>query len=187
MQLERTSRATIARLLTRPQVIIALIFCILSVTQFIRLASNRQAQRVTIDLSTDSTQVLTQQEVQLTIMENENLERPVFTQASMPQDTPGQLTVILGLIKDELSNENIWPDSLELPVLYYETTSSGSTVILNFKVETQPAISARNELRLLESLRRSFLQNGVTTLRILVNNQPADTFLGHIALEDTFE
>lgn len=126
---------------------------------------------------------LKSEEVQLVLyLDPLNLElsQPKYKTLELPQNKRLRLLQIVSVLRDNLAD--LWPDALPLPEIFlYEQTA-----ILHFYTERPVATSVSDEVRLYRSIQSTLQENGVSRVRILVNDQN-ETFLGHLALSNTME
>jgi hypothetical protein len=126
---------------------------------------------------------LRQEEVQLVVyLDSSNVEvsQPKYKTLDLPQDKPQRLLRILSALRENL--EGLWPDGLPLPIIFLHEQA----VIVHFQFENLIPLSIDEEYRLYQSIQATLRENGAANIYILVNDQ-SETFLGHIALENTLE
>ncbi len=170
----------LASVLLRPQVLSSLL--ILMATVYWTWQPKPQPQVQPPNLEPWQAQVELQSEtIQLTSYDSRGLERPSFITTELPVSLEMRYQKILALLRQELLAD-IWPENVPEPTVYVYQSGSRRTVILDFKLQSPPAISIAQEWQLFQSISSTLLRNGATDWRGLVNSRETRTFLTHLAV-----
>jgi hypothetical protein len=124
------------------------------------------------------------EDVELTLYETEAVERPLRVTLELSDDPAQRYTAILTALRNHLAE--LWPKALPLPDVFWLESGGNRSVTLHFTFDTPIAITVMKEFRLYRSIVTTLQNNGANQVHILVNDN-ADTFLGHIALENSLD
>ncbi len=122
--------------------------------------------------------------IELTLYEDESVERPAPVTLELSSDPAQRYTAILTALRDNLSG--LWPQALPLPELFLLESGNSRSVTLHFSFDKPIAVTVMDEYRLYKSIITTLANNGANQVHILVNDN-AETFLGHLALENALE
>jgi hypothetical protein len=172
-------------------VLIGLAIFLFGLLAFFRSLPTSSPPLLTVDLSlpTVSTQA---EEVELTLYETETIERPLRVTLELSDDPTQRYTAILTALRDHLQDDlaqdvetpNLWPRALPLPDIFLLETNGSPAITLHFTFDQPLAVSVMNEIRLYNSIVSTLARNGAGQVHVLANGS-AETFLGHIALENS--
>ncbi|MGL4612129.1 MAG: hypothetical protein ACRCYY_21030 [Trueperaceae bacterium] len=126
------------------------------------------------------------EEIELTRYERDLVELPLRVELELTNDPTQRYRAILTALRDQLSQETtrLWPEALALPDVFVLETNGTREVTLHFSFDEAIAVSVLDELRLYRSIRTTLSRNGASRVQIIVNEN-AETFLGHLSLENT--
>ena len=126
------------------------------------------------------------EDVRLSLVTADGSERFMMIALARPEDPSNRRAALLTALRAFLTGEEgegLWPAGLESPTVFTTTGADRTQVTtLDFTRDPEVALGAGEEARLLESIRTTLRRDGVDALRVLVNGEPSETFLGHVAL-----
>ncbi len=127
------------------------------------------------------------EDVRLSLVTADGSERFQMVSLARPEDPSSRRAALLTALRTFLMSEEgeaLWPAALGVPTVFTVTDADRNQVtVLDFVRPLEVALSVRDEARLLASIRTTLRRDGVDHLRVLVNGEPSETFLGHVALE----
>jgi hypothetical protein len=180
------------RVLLRVPVLVGLALFLFGLVVLLRSLSSPSSPLVTVDLTLPA--VTTKpEEIELTLYETESVERPLRLTLELSNDPAQRYEAILTALRDTLQNDdpaqdaqtpNLWPRALPLPDIFLLETSGNRDLTLHFTFDQSIAVSVINEVRLYNSIVTTLARNGANQVHIIVNDN-AETFLGHIGLENS--
>jgi hypothetical protein len=169
------------RFLLRVPVLIGLAVFLFGLVVLFRSFTRTSPELVTVDQTLPSVTTKTE-EVELALYETETVERPLRVTLELSSDPLQRYGVIVAALRDNLLE--LWPQALPLPNVFW--LESGGSVTLHFTFDTPVAVTVMEEFRLYQSIVTTLRNNGANGVHIVVNDN-ADTFLGHIALENSLD
>jgi hypothetical protein len=122
--------------------------------------------------------------IELTRYETDTVEQPLPVTLELSSDPAQRYTAVLTALRDKLNG--LWPQALPLPELFLLESGNSRSVTLHFTFDKPIAVTVMDEYRLYKSIITTLTNNGANQVHILVNDN-ADTFLGHIALENALD
>jgi hypothetical protein len=180
------------RVILRVPVLVGVALFLFGLFAFLRSFPSPTTPLTTTDfaLPTATTQ---SEEIELTLFESDTVERPVRVSLELSSDPSQRYTAILTALRDALQNgdpaqdaerPNVWPRGLPLPDIFLLETSGNRDLTLHFTFDQPIPVSVMTEVRLYNSIVTTLTRNGASQVHLLVNDN-AETFLGHIALENS--
>jgi hypothetical protein len=171
------------RVLLRVPVLIGLAVFLFGLTVLFRSFVQTYPELVTVDLAQPSVRTRAE-EVELTRYETETVERPLRVTLELSDDPVQRYTAILSALRDNLAD--LWPQALPLPAVFWLESGGSRSLTLHFTLDEPMAVTVMEEFRLYQSIVTTLQTNGANRVHIVVNDN-ADTFLGHIALENSLD
>jgi hypothetical protein len=171
------------RVLLRVPVLIGLAVFLFGMAALLRSFVQFSPELVTVDLALPSVTTKSE-EVELTLYENETVERPLRITLELSADPIQRYSTIVTALRDNLPE--LWPQTLPLPEVFWLESGGSRSITLHFTFDTPIATTVMKEYRLYQSVVTTLQNNGANQVHILVNDN-ADTFLGHIALENSLD
>lgn len=172
------------RVLLRVPVLIGLAVFLFGLVVLLRSFVQTSPELVTVDLKPLA--ITTQsEEVELTLYETETVSSPLRVTLELARDPIQRYTAILTALRDNLAT-TLWPQALPLPDVFWLESGGSRSITLHFTFDDPIAVTVMEEFRLYQSIVTTLQNNGANQVHILVNDN-ADTFLGHIALENTLD
>ena len=171
------------RFLLRVPVLVGLAVFLFGVIALFRSFVQTSPDLTTVDLAQPSLTTRSE-EIELTLFEDETVERPLRVTLELASDPLQRYTAILTALRDNLPE--LWPQVLPLPNVFWLESGNSRSVTLHFTFDDPIAVTVMEEFRLYRSIVTTLQNNGANEVHIVVNDN-ADTFLGHIALGNSLD
>ena len=176
------------RALLTPQSLLGGLVFIAGLVAFLRAVPGVRVpppERVVVDAATPATPA---EDVRLSLITADGSERFSIVPLALPADPSSRRAALLNALRSFLTSEageRLWPEALSAPTVFTLTNADRAEVtVLDFTRGPAAAVSVAREARLLASIRTTLRRDGVDHLRVLINGEPSETFLGHLALEN---
>ncbi len=127
-------------------------------------------------------EVLTEERIGLTLIDREGLERTVFYDLELPTGSNRRYRAILDALQRAMEEAGVWVAGVRVQEVFLVERTNERVAVIDMAVDAQAAASVQEELAMLEALRQTLQRNNIDSMRVFVNGQAADTFLGHIAV-----
>ena len=183
----RLTRSLLRALLT-PQSLLGGLGFIAGLVAFLRAVPGVRVptpERVVVDAALPATPA---EDVRLSLITADGSERFSIVSLALPADPSSRRAALLNALRSFLASEageRLWPEALSAPTVFTLTNADRAEVtVLDFTRGPAAAVSVAQEERLLASIRTTLRRDGVDHLRVLINGEPSETFLGHVALEN---
>jgi hypothetical protein len=168
------------RVVLRVPVLVGLALFLFGFVTLVRSFVQVSPPLVTTDLNLPTVTTRTEN-IELTIYETNVVKNPVPVMLELPANPSRRYAVILAAVRDNLTG--VWPEALELPEIFLLEENNSRNVTLHFRFDEPPAVSVIDEVRIYNSIIATLQANGANHVHLLVNDN-AETFLGHLALDN---
>lgn len=156
----------------RPQVLLSALICVVCLGFFLATLRRPRVPLTQIEIEPE---VETSPETFELVVVRSGEAQTVSQSSALALDGGERLRGVLAA----LATTAVWPEALELPsVLVFEDPER--VAVLNFSPRPSVTVSAAAEWDLLRSIRGTLERQGIDEIRILVEEQEASTFLGHV-------
>jgi hypothetical protein len=171
------------RFLLRVPVLVGVAVFLFGLVVLFRSFTRTWPELVTVDQMSPS--VTTKpEEIELALYETETVERPLRVTLELSSDPVQRYSAILTALRDNLPE--LWPQALPLPDVFWLESGGSRNVTLHFTFDAPIAVTVMEEYRLYQSIVTTLRNSGANGVHIIVNDN-ADTFLGHIGLENSLD
>ncbi|MDZ7704173.1 MAG: hypothetical protein U5L04_06810 [Trueperaceae bacterium] len=142
----------------------------------------------TITFTESALPATSQRDVALTVVNEEGLPSSFYVSLDTPDPLPLRLEAVLAELRRRMIDENVWPERLPTPTVFVTDLAGEAPVaVLDVTLTDPVAASVAQERHILTALRQTLQRNGVSDVYILINGEPRDTFLGHVALDTSLD
>ncbi len=158
------------RALRSPQVIISVLALVAALVA-VFLARPEAVEAEPFELPAVQPRELHEEEVRLVTYDRFNLEIPVRELLQVPADAAGRTEAIVAAVKDLMSENGAWPETLPLPVVFAETLSGQLTAVADFRLAGGESPEPAELARVARSVTETLLDAGIGQVVILVDGQ----------------
>jgi hypothetical protein len=171
------------RVVLRVPVLVGLAVFLFGLTTLLRSFVQSSPPLITTDLALP-TVTTTSQEIELTLYESHDVRRPVRVTLELPTDPSQRYRMLLTAVRDNLGG--VWSQALPLPEVFLLEDNNSRSVTLHFRFDEPITVSVIDEVRLYNSIIATLKANGANQVHLLVNDN-AETFLGHVSLDNALD
>jgi hypothetical protein len=117
---------------------------------------------------------------------DDELARPRVRELADPSDASAALQVVVDALREELVAEGVWPAELPAPRAYALELERTPAAVLDLAA-SDVGLDVAAERRIVASLRRTLLEQGIERLAFLRNGGPVDAWLGQLRAPSSLE
>lgn len=153
-----------------------------------RLALSAQVQVARVDVSLQSpAEALVSERISLTLIDRDGLERTVYQDLELPSTTNQRYRKILQALKAAMQEAGVWVDGVSVQEVFLVERPESRLAVVDFAVTDEAAASVREERAMLDAMRETLARNNIDGVRVFVNGDVPETFLGHVAVASSLE
>jgi hypothetical protein len=165
-----------------PHVLVGAILLVASGTYYFSSTIDSRIPVATLNDSPGEQPIKTAQEVRLVVVDSFGLSRRYFVELELPIDPGARIEAILAKLRSDLLNSGGWPSELSVPHAYVHTIDQQLVAVLDFRLADRISLDVKGETNLYRAISETVLNNGLERILVLKDGQPAQTFLGHLAV-----
>jgi hypothetical protein len=117
---------------------------------------------------------------------DDELARPRVRELPDPSDASAALQVVVDALREALVEEGVWPAELPAPRAYALELERTPAAVLDLPA-ADVRLDVAAERRIVASLRRTLLEQGIERLAFLRNGGPVDAWLGQLRAPSSLE
>lgn len=152
----------------------------------IELAQQVTVDRVNVSLRAPS-EVLVSERISLTLIDRDGLERTVYQDVELPRTTNQRYRKILEALEQSMRAAGVWVDGVSVHEVFLVERPDARLAVVDFAVDVNAAASVREEQAMLDAIRETLIRNNLDDVRVFVNGEMPETFLGHVAVRSSLE
>ena len=150
------------------------------------LAAQVRVARVDVSLRAPA-EALVSERISLTLIDRDGLERTVYQDLQLPSTTNQRYRKILQALETAMREAGVWVDGVNVQEVFLVERPEARLAVVDFAVIDQAAASVREERAMLAALRETLARNNIDGVRVFVNGDVPETFLGHVAVTSSLE
>lgn len=120
-------------------------------------------------------------EVEIAVLEATGLERIAFVEVVASNEPSERFVAIFGALREALVEAGVWPAAVGEPRIFVQRVAGRDVIVMDLDVPPEIAVDVEAELRIVGSIDATASRHDAV-VRYLVNGQPTETLLGHVAV-----
>lgn len=168
-----------------PQVLVPLLALLAASIYALRAAPATVAPPPDLAATADPEDATRRREVVLYLVDD-GLARPVVREVADPEDVSARLQAVVDGLRQAMSEEGAWPSRLPAPRAFAFEVERDAVAVLDLPAH-EVVLDVAAERRIVASLQRTLLEQGIERIAFLRDGRAAGPWLGQLTVPSSLE